>query len=84
MTRIQAAQPMDGYKLKIDFDNGSSMILDMSHRVKTTRFRPLMEPGLFKRVLAEPYRLYWNEWVEMSVGELFDTAQKDKPERELK
>ncbi|NLD60302.1 MAG: DUF2442 domain-containing protein [Clostridiales bacterium] len=75
MPKIESVEPMAGYRLKIALDNGNVLILDLSRKLNTTRFRQLkQQAGLFGRALADGERVYWDELTELSVGELMEPA----------
>lgn len=78
MPKITAVEPMDGYRLEIGFNNGNTVILDLTDKVQTTRFRQLLETKFFRQIKTDGDRVYWNELTEMSVTELFELAQREK------
>lgn len=78
MPKIKAVEPMDGYRLEIGFNNGNTVILDLTDKVQTTRFRQLLETKFFRQIKTDGDRVYWNELTEMSVTELFELAQQEK------
>lgn len=78
MPRIVWVEPTPDYRLAVYFDNAISVAFDLSQKVQATRFRQLLEPGLFMRARADGDRVYWNEFAELSVSELFELAQREK------
>lgn len=81
MPKITAVEPMNEYRLKVGFNNGNTVILDLSEKVKTTRFCQLIKSDLFLQAKTDCDRVYWNELMELSVTELFELAQKEKTEK---
>jgi hypothetical protein len=75
--KISSAEPMDGCRLRISFDDGSRLILDLSLKMRTTRFRQLAEPGVFGRAQADGERVYWSELAELTVDELLELARTE-------
>ncbi|MDD4842913.1 MAG: DUF2442 domain-containing protein [Anaerotignum sp.] len=76
MPIIISIQPMSNYTIKVKFDNGTTLILDMKAKLKTMRFQQLKDKNLFCRAVADKYCIRWNEYIELSVKEIFEIAQK--------
>lgn len=41
---IRAATPLENYILQIDYWNGSKLLLDLSQKLDSIRFRPMKDP----------------------------------------
>ncbi len=78
MPKVTAVEPMEDYRLKVGFNNGNTVILDLSEKVKTTRFCQLLKDDLFLQAKTDCDRVYWDELTEVSVTELFELAQREK------
>lgn len=75
MLKILDVSAGDLYLLKIKFNNGTTLILNLENKVKTARFRQLMDKELFQRVNSDGFSIRWNELTEISVAEAFEIAQ---------
>ncbi len=53
MNKIQSVIPIDGFKLLVAFNNGSSITVDLSAKLKTARFAELSDAELFNDVRAD-------------------------------
>ena len=75
MPIIVGIQPMSDYMIKVRFNNGTTLILDMKHKLKTMRFQQLKDKVLFFSAVTDGYCIRWNEFIEISVKEIFEIAQ---------
>lgn len=75
MPIIISIQPMSNYIIKVRFNNGTTVTLDMKHKLKTMRFQQLKDKKLFCSAVTDGYCIRWNEFIEMSVTEIFEMAQ---------
>jgi hypothetical protein len=75
MLTIISIQPMKNYTIKARFDNGTALTLDMKHKLKTLRFQQLKDKELFCSAMTDGYSIRWNEFIEISVTEIFEIAQ---------
>jgi hypothetical protein len=79
MLRITDVNPLEGYQLKVCFNNGSALILNLENKINTLRFRQLRDQELFKKVSTDDYCIYWNEFIQISINEAFEIAQMPIP-----
>ena len=77
MPKITSVEPLTEYRLKVAFDNGNILVLDLSRKLLTTRFRQLAQPEIFESARADGERVYWNEMTELSTGELMELVLAD-------
>lgn len=75
MPTIISIQPMSDYLIKVRFDNATTVTLDMKHKLKTIRFQQLRDKELFCSAVTDGYSIRWNEFIELSVTEIFEIAQ---------
>ncbi len=75
MPIITSVQPMSNFKIKVKFNNGTVLTLDMKYKLKTIRFQQLRDKGIFCSAITDGYSIRWNEFVEISVTEIFEMAQ---------
>ncbi len=53
MNNIQSVTPLEGFRLQVAFNNGSSITVDLSAKLKTVRFAELSDVKLFNDVRAD-------------------------------
>lgn len=75
MPTILSVRPLEGYKMEINFVNGNSVILNMANKLRTIRFEPLKDKGLFDRAVTDGESIIWNNMIEISTTEVFQLAQ---------
>ncbi len=75
MPTIQFIQPMGDYLIRVRFDNGTALTLDMKPKLKTMRFQQLRDEKLFCSAVTDGQCIRWNEFIEISVTEIFEIAQ---------
>jgi hypothetical protein len=76
MVQIKNVIPLDGYRLEVSLENGSSLTLDFTNRLGTVRFGLLADPAFFRRAQTDGTVIKWDNKIEISAGELFQLAQK--------
>jgi hypothetical protein len=78
MIRIKSVVPKDDYRLEVQLENGSSIILDFSSRLRTVRFGLLADKVFLGRAKTDGDFVRWDNKIEISVSEVFQLAQKEK------
>lgn len=78
MIRIKSVIPKGDYRLEVQLENGSSIILDFSDRLHTVRFGLLNDKAFFRRAVTDGDFVRWDNRIEISVSEIFQLAQKEK------
>jgi len=78
MIRIKSVIPKSGYRLEVQLENGSSIILDFSDRLHTVRFGLFNDKAFFRRAVTDGDFVRWDNKIEISVSEVFQLAQKEK------
>ncbi|WP_054697769.1 DUF2442 domain-containing protein [Syntrophomonas palmitatica] len=53
MNNIQSVTPLESFRLLVAFNNGSSITVDLSAKLKTVRFAELSDVELFNDVRAD-------------------------------
>lgn len=84
MPKILSANSIGTCRLNICLDNGNIVILDLSEKLKTTRFRQLLKPELFAHVKTDGERVFWNGLTELSFDEIFEMVQQEMTDTKLK
>jgi hypothetical protein len=55
MAKLTSVTPMDGYRLSVEFDDGTSGEIDLSDRLFGPVFEPLHEVDEFKSVFIDEF-----------------------------
>ncbi|MGE4284035.1 MAG: hypothetical protein AB7G87_09980 [Clostridia bacterium] len=78
MIQINNVIPKEDYRLEVQLDNGSSVILNFSSRLHTVRFGMLADKAFFHRAMTDGDCIRWDNKIEISASEVFQLAQKEK------
>ncbi|MFX4262483.1 hypothetical protein ACOBQJ_09790 [Pelotomaculum propionicicum] len=81
MIRIKSVIPKGGYRLEVQLENGSSIILNFSDRLHTVRFGLLNDKAFFRRAVSDGDFVRWDNKIEISVSEVLQLAQKENFKR---
>ena len=76
MIQIKNVIPKGDYRLEVQLENGSSVILDFSSRLHTVRFGLLADKAFFRRAVTDGDFVRWDNKIEISISEVFQLAQK--------
>ena len=76
MSRIVNIVPQEDYRLLVQLDNGSSIMLNLESRLQTVRFGMLADNALFWQAVTDGSYIRWGDLIEISVTEVFQLAQK--------
>ena len=76
MTQIDRIAIHENFMLEAQLDNGSTITLNLTPRLKTLRFAFLADPDFFARATTDGRFIRWGDKVEISLTELFQLAQK--------
>lgn len=76
MKTIKCVEAREDYSLLITLDNGSSITLNMAGRLKTVRFGLFEDMPFFLRAETDGSTVRWGNYVEMSLSEIMQLAQK--------
>jgi len=75
VTHIHAVTPLSGHRLLMEFDNGSSITVDLSPKLNTIRFAELADETVFKNVRLHQETVVWGDGVlKIPLFELIDVA----------
>lgn len=76
MSQIKKVVPLKDYKVEVQLENGSSVILELESRLGTLRFGMLADEEFFKQVTTDGICIFWGDKIEISKNELFQLLQK--------
>lgn len=54
MVAVTHVKPLDGYKLRLGFDDGSERVVDLTDTLWGPMAEPLLNPEYFRRVRVDP------------------------------
>lgn len=77
-TAVVGMKILPKYRISLSFANGSSAIVDMSHRLNSLRFAALENESLFKAAVIRQDTLVWKDGeteIKITVNELLDSMQ---------
>jgi hypothetical protein len=75
MGYVRSVIPLEGYRLLIELNTGSSITVDLSPKLKTARFAELTDQAVFNNVKTDSETIMWGDGVlKIPVFELIDVA----------
>ena len=74
--RILTVSARENHLLEVNFDNGTTVILNMAARLDCIRFMALRDMAIFQSAATDGQFIRWGSKVEISLNEIFHLAQK--------
>lgn len=74
---IKNVTPLSEHRIEVTLDNGHSVTLDFTGKLHTVRFGQLKDKDFFRGVTTDGAFVRWSGLVEISLGEVFEIAQKE-------
>lgn len=83
--RITSVEALEGYRLRIGFDDGSSRDIDFEPILEGELYGPLRDPELFAKVVLDPEvrTLVWPNGADFDPAILHDWPEHEKAMRSL-
>jgi hypothetical protein len=79
--KITKAKPVGGYRLEVEFDNGTLGTIDLSDYAGIGVFHPWLQPGLFEQVSVSPEgALSWPGGLDLCADALYLRLTGQSPE----
>ncbi len=73
MSYIITVLPMKDYRLFMEMEGGSTVIVDLSGKLQTAKYAELTDEAFFRTAVTDgDYVLWGNGRVRLTVGELMD------------
>jgi hypothetical protein len=73
IAKIEEVEALDDHKLKIEFEDGVSGVVDVSERLHGPVFEPLKDPEYFSRVEVDEYgAIYWPNGADLAPDALYE------------
>lgn len=76
MSHIKNVIPRKDFKIEVQLDNASTIILNLKDKLETARFGLLSDRSFFSLATTDGNYIKWLDKVEISISELFLMAQK--------
>lgn len=70
---IRAVYPLKDYVLRVEFETGSVVLLDMGSRLHGIRFRPLRNDEVWENVCTDGIFVRWGD-TELAFDEILQMA----------
>ena len=75
MNNIKSVLPMKAYRLFIEMESGSSLIVDFSVKLNTMKYKELIDETLFKTASTDGNYVIWGDGrVKITVKELMEVT----------
>ena len=68
---VTKAEYLEGYKIKLQFNNGDTKIVDLSHCLNGTVFTPLKDIAFFKRFAIKFNTIEWENGADFAPEYLY-------------
>ena len=79
MAFIKSVMPLNDWRLFVEMETGSMMVVDLSHKLDTARFGDLRDLELFWSVSTDGDIVSWRDGrVRLTARELMDVVFVDK------
>lgn len=74
MRKIVGVEPLDDYKLIIEFDNGEKKLKDMKPYLEKGVFSKLKDKDFFKEVKISFGTISWDNDIDMCADSLYESS----------
>ena len=71
---IKKAEYMDGYRLRLFFDNGEVRIVDLEPSLSGPVFQPLIDPDYFRRFTIPFNTVQWENGADFAPEYLYEIS----------
>ena len=81
MPKLLTVEPRKGYRIYVEYDDGSSGEVDLSHNAGKGLFKVWDEPGVFERVHVTEYdAVGWDDGLDICPDSVYFRLTGKKPE----
>ena len=82
MAKIVDIEPKYGHRMLIEFDNGSTLLLNMQDKLDTVRFHDLQNEHIFADCVTDGYSLYWDFGrISLGITEIYEMTGRRQIEK---
>ena len=71
LTRVKTVEPLEGYKLRVGFTDGTVRVIDFEKDLVGRLFGALKDQGLFRQVRVEGGTLVWPNGADVCPDALY-------------
>lgn len=75
MIRIKNVEPIDDYKLIIEFDNGEKRIKDMKPYLENGVFKKLKDKNFFNNVKIKYGTISWDDEIDLCADSVYMSSE---------
>jgi hypothetical protein len=74
MLEVTAAEYLDGYRVRVTFNNGEAGIVDLAGALWGSMFEPLKDPATFRRFEVSPvlHTICWENDADLAPEHLYE------------
>ena len=83
MIKVISAEPLEGYRLKIELSNGKRGVFYVSPYLEKGIFRELKEPQYFRRVKVSFGGVMWSHEQDFSAETIEYELEEESPDNSL-
>lgn len=76
LNRIKEVKPLEQHLLEIILEDESRLVVDFSNKLETIRFGMLTDREFFKKAITDGSYIRWDNFIEISLTEAVQMAQK--------
>ncbi|MCY4222339.1 MAG: DUF2442 domain-containing protein [Thiotrichales bacterium] len=82
---VTNAKPLDGYRVKVWFDDGRDGIADLAEALDGPMFGPLKDPAVFRKFLVdeELQTIVWPNGADLAPEYIYYQAFRGDPELQI-
>lgn len=78
MFKVIAVDALQGFRLRVEFGDGISGVVDLSERLFGPVFEPLRDPVLFEQVSIDEFgAVAWPNGVDLAPGALHERLKRE-------
>jgi hypothetical protein len=78
---VKSTQPLDDYRLALEFENGEHRIFDLKPYLEKGVFKRLQNPALFKTARVVAGSVEWSGEIDLSYDTLYLESRVVEPTR---
>ena len=76
--QVIAAEPMEGIRVLVSFENGVRGVFDCTYLTKDPYWAKLKSPAFFRQVKAEYGTLCWPEDIDVAPESIWEDASRQR------
>ncbi len=82
MERVTAVAPLEGYRLEVEFSDGTRGVVELADRLFGPVFEPLKDPAVFESVSIDEFgAVVWSNGADLAPDALYARLKGEPAER---